>query len=163
MVNRNLTNHWHLTDYLMSLGMNRNDAMTWIRARQEGRSFKTGASDALGSHLDKVWKREMRESKLLKQLKDTGEIRQEHQRNRLVTCRIIFGALCIYGFLCWMYVIVFQMVNPDSVLWPLAVWLPWLRMDYFGETGIIASFFFGILWAKLRYGSLARRNETSFS
>jgi hypothetical protein len=151
-----------LTDYLISLGMSRDDTSAWVRARWQGRSFKIDASDAMGDHLDKVWNRRTQENDALSQLKDPGEIRQEHQRNRLATCRIICAALCIYGFLCWMYVIAFQMVNPNSVYWPLAVWLPWVRMDYFGETGIITSFLFGILWAKLRHGSLVRRNETSF-
>jgi hypothetical protein len=134
----------------MSIGMSQDDAMAWVRARRQGRAFKTDSSDGVGDHLDNVWKRNTQKSKVLSQLKDTA------------TRRMIFAALCICGLLCWTYVIVLVMVNPDSVYWPLAVWLPkWVRMDYFGEAGFFASFLFGILWAKLRHESLARRNETS--
>jgi len=146
----NLTKKWHLTDYLTSIGMRQDDAVAWVRARRQGRSFKVDASDAAGDHLDNVWKRNIQEGKALSQLQDTGNIRQE----------LIFATLCICGVLCWMYVIVLVMVNPDSVSWPLAAWLPkWVRLDYFGEAGFFASFLFGILWARLRHGSLARRNE----
>jgi hypothetical protein len=132
------------------MGMSKKEAEAWVKARRKGQSFKADSPDGVGDHLDNVWKRNMQKSKALSQLKDTGNT------------GMIFAALCICGFLCWTYVIVLVMVNPDSVNWPLAVWLPkWVRMDYFGEAGFLASFLFGVLWAKLRHGSLARRNETS--
>ncbi len=151
-VDPNLTTKWHLTDHLTSIGMTRDDAVAWVRARRQGRSFKVDASDAGGNHLDNVWKRNIQTGKALSKLKNTGNIRQER----------IFAVLCICGSLCWMYVIVLVIVNPASVSWSLAVWLPkWVRLDYFGEAGFCASFLFGIFWAKLRHGSLARRNEVS--
>ena len=150
MKDSSLTDHWHLTDHLTSMGMSKKEAEAWIEARRKGQSFKANSSDGVRDHLDNVWKRNTQESKALSQLKNTGNT------------RMIFAALCICGSLCWMYVIVLVLVNPGSVYWPLAAWLPkWVRMDYFGEAGFFASFLFGILWAKLRHGSLAKRNETS--
>jgi len=154
------TNRWHLTDFFISLGMNRDDVRAWLRDRRQGRSFKADSSDSVGEHLDRVWKR-MQASEALQQLKRPGETQQGVQRDRLGMWRRIFAVLSIYGCLCWMYVIVFQMVNLESPYWPLAVWLPaWVRMDYFGETSFLLSFVFAILWAKLKYWSPARRIVT---
>ena len=58
--------------------------------------------------------------------------------------------LCGFSFVIWAYVIGFQMAHPESVYWKLAVWLPWIRMDYFGEAGFIASFAFALAWVKLK-------------
>ena len=55
-----------------------------------------------------------------------------------------------YSFAIWIYVTSFQIAHPESVLWHLAVWLPWLRLDYFGEAGFIASFAFALAWVKLK-------------
>lgn len=160
MKNSNDTNQWHLTDYLISLGMSRDDARAWIRARREGRSFKANPSDTTGVHLDRIWKRKMEESEALLQLKSTEGIQQQHH-DPLVKWRLSFAILSIWSLLCWMYVIAFQMVNPESPYWPLAVWLPrWVRMDYFGEANFIASFAFAIVWAKLRGSPAKYKDET---
>jgi hypothetical protein len=50
--------------------------------------------------------------------------------------------LCwFYSFTVFVYVIGMQMLNPGSVYWPVAVWLP-IRMDFFGEAGFILSIIF---------------------
>ena len=153
-------NRWHLTDYLISLGMKRDDVRAWVRARRQGRSFKASSSDSMGEHLDRVWKR-MQVSEALQQLKSAGEVQQGVQPDRMGTWRRILAVLSIYCCLCWLYVIVFQMVNLESPYWPLAVWLPtWVRMDYFGETNFLLSFLFAVIWAKLKYWSPTRRIET---
>ena len=53
----------------------------------------------------------------------------------------VFRVCAFYSLLVWLYVIVFQYVNPNSVYWGLAWWLP-IRMDYLAETAFIASFIF---------------------
>ena len=53
-----------------------------------------------------------------------------------------------YAFIVWLYVIAMQLQYPNSVYWPLAVWVP-LRMDYLGEIAFISSFILAIgltLW-----------------
>lgn len=161
MENPHHTDRWHLTDYLITLGMSRDDARAWVKARRKGESFKTNPSDTVGNHLDRIWKRKIQESKALVQLKSTEGIHPQNLRGRLAKWRMAFVIMSVYGILCWTYVIAFQMVNPESVYWPLAVWLPWIRMDYFGETLFIASFIFAMVWVKLHYGRpLARSTET---
>jgi len=49
-----LTDHWHLTGYLTSMGMSKKEAEAWIEARRKGQSFKADSSDALGDHLDRI-------------------------------------------------------------------------------------------------------------
>jgi hypothetical protein len=44
-----------------------------------------------------------------------------------------------YAFVIWLYVIAMQLRFPDSVYWPLAVWVP-IRMDYLGEVAFGFSF-----------------------
>jgi hypothetical protein len=44
----------------------------------------------------------------------------------------------------WLYVIAMQLRYPNSVYWPLAIWLP-IRLDYLGETAFIFSFLFAMI------------------
>jgi hypothetical protein len=161
MADQNSNAKWDLTSYLTSLGMSQEKAEAWIKARVDARSFKTNESDEVGSIQDDVWKLNMRiderrgdaglrVSELNPQLQDIRELRQQHLRSRMSGFRKIAAILWFYSFAIWMYVIAFQIVQPKSVFWPLAVWLPrWVRLDYFGEAGFIASFGFALIWAKL--------------
>jgi hypothetical protein len=54
------TEQWNLTDFLTSMGMSKEEAEAWIKARKKGRSFKTGPSDAIGEQLDKILERNMK-------------------------------------------------------------------------------------------------------
>ena len=56
----------------------------------------------------------------------------------------------LFGLLCWLYVIAMQITNPESIYWPLTIWIP-IRMDYFGEASfVIALISFFILRLKLK-------------
>jgi len=44
-----------------------------------------------------------------------------------------------YALSVWVYVIAMQLRFPESVYWPLALWLP-IRMDYLGELSFLFSF-----------------------
>jgi hypothetical protein len=55
-----------------------------------------------------------------------------------------------FSFAISAYVISFQIAHPESVYWQLALWLPWIRLDCFGEAGFIASFVFALACVKLR-------------
>jgi len=48
-----------------------------------------------------------------------------------------------YAFAIWLYVIAMQLFYPQSVYWPLAIWLP-LRLDYLGEAAFISSFLLAV-------------------
>lgn len=48
----------------------------------------------------------------------------------------------------WLYVIAMQLRYPDSVYWPLAVWLP-IRLDYLGEAAFVLSFVFAMVTTKI--------------
>ncbi len=135
--------------------MSKEEAEAWIKARGKGDPFKADYSDGLGSHLDKVWNRSSaglihsNVSKATGQLRPINELRQQHFLNRIATLRNFVAVLWAYSFAIWIYVIAFQFMNPRSVYWSLAVWLP-IRLDYFGEAGFLASFVFAILWVKLK-------------
>ena len=83
-------------------------------------------------------------------LRNFEELRQLHREKQRAAWRRTAMVLCGFSFAIWMYVISFQIAHPESVYWQLAVWLPWLRLDYFGEAGFIVSFAFALAWAKLR-------------
>jgi hypothetical protein len=57
MVDHEPTEQWNLTDFLTSMGMSKEEAEAWIKARKKGRSFKTGPSDLIGEELDKILER----------------------------------------------------------------------------------------------------------
>jgi hypothetical protein len=78
------------------------------------------------------------------------ELRQLERGKQLAVWRRTALVLWGYSFAIWLYVTGFQIVHPESVLWQLAVWLPWIRLDYFGEAGFIASFAFALAWIKLK-------------
>lgn len=44
----------------------------------------------------------------------------------------------LFGLLGWLYTIAMQMTRPETIYFPLALWLP-LRLDYFGEICFVAS------------------------
>jgi len=54
---------------------------------------------------------------------------------------------CLYGAATWLYVVGFQIFNTtctQCLYEGIAWWLPWARMDYFGELGfgvMLGSFF----------------------
>jgi|SRR5208282_2384563 len=155
LVEQELDNQWDLTNYLTSLGMSKEEAEAWVKARRKGDTFKADYSDGVGSHLDKVWRRSLEGliqptmSRATGQLRPIGELREQHLLSRFATLRNLVAVLWAYSFAIWMYVIAFQFANPHSVYWPLATWLP-IRLDYFGEAGFLASFLFAIIWVKLR-------------
>ena len=162
MADQNSINKWDLTGYLTSIGMSREEAEAWVKARGDGRSFRANVSDGFGDVLDDVWEGNMQRfdpsskqgrlglTEPIQQLRSMEELRQQHLRSRVVEWRMIVAILWFYSFAIWMYVIAFQIAVPESVYWPLAVWLPrWVRMDYVGEAGFIASFTFALIWTKL--------------
>jgi len=53
-----------------------------------------------------------------------------------------------YSMGVWLYVIAMQLRYPDSVYWPLAVWLP-IRLDYLGEAAFVLSFVFAMVTTKI--------------
>jgi hypothetical protein len=150
-----LNNQWDLTNYLISLGMSKEEAEAWIKARGKGDPFKADYSDGLGGHLDKVWDRSLaglihsNVSKATGQLRPINELRKQQFLNRFATLRNLVAVLWVYSFAVWVYVIAFQFSNPNSVYWPLATWFP-MRLDYFGELGFLASFVLAIIWVKLK-------------
>ena len=139
---------WDLTKYLLSLGLSQKEAEAWINARQENQPLKADRSDALGEHLDRIWKRSSVRASMA-----TGQIpisrKYRYSQGRLATRRTTVAILWMYSFAIWVYVVAFQIVNPMSPYWPVAWWLP-IRMDYFGEIAFMLSFVFAIGWVKLR-------------
>jgi len=63
--------------------------------------------------------------------------------------RYVWKVFCVYSFAVWVYVIAFQVVNPDSVYLGLAWWLP-IRLDYLGEAAFVLSFVFALLWQRTK-------------
>lgn len=61
--------------------------------------------------------------------------------------RRLLLVVSLYGLLCWGYVIAMQIANPDSAYSGFAWWLPWLRMDYFGEAAFAISLACAVIWA----------------
>lgn len=59
-------------------------------------------------------------------------------------------SLVIWGYCAavWLYVIAMQLRYPDSVYWPLALWLP-IRLDYLGEAAFALSFAFALITTSL--------------
>lgn len=51
-----------------------------------------------------------------------------------------------YSVAVWLYVIAMQLRYPNSVTWPLAVWVP-IRLDYLGEAAFVLSFAFAMITA----------------
>jgi hypothetical protein len=155
LAEQDLKDQWNLTKYLTSLGMSKEEAEAWIKARTSGASFRADYSDGVGSHLDKVWDRNstwLGHATLNKgtgQLRPIDELRKQQLLDRIATLRSFAAVLWAYSFAIWIYVIVFQYTNPGSVYWPLATWLP-IRLDYFGEAGFLSSFLFAIIWVKLK-------------
>jgi len=146
--------------YLMSVGMRQKDAEAWIKARKEGKSFMSGPHDGVGRRMDNLWKSGLDHSAWGKDMRDiilaardlkgaaTGKVPARELR-KYATWRTLVALLALYSFVMWVYVISFQIVVPESVYWPLALWLP-IRMDYFGEASLVSSFIFAVLWVKLR-------------
>jgi hypothetical protein len=137
---------WDLTGYLVSLGLSRNEAVAWARAREEDRPFKADWSDGVGHHLDKIWSRlDARPSMTTGRVPITNETRSSLDR---LTPRRLVAILWAYSFAIWIYVVANQFANWRSLYWPVAWWLP-IRLDYFGELGFVFSFVFAVLWVKL--------------
>ena len=138
---------WDLRKYLVSLGLSQREAELWVYARQENQPLKANSSDALGEHLDRVWKRSSVSANMA-----TGQIpisrKYRYSQGRLATRRMAITILWAYSFAIWIYVVAFQIANPRSPYWPVAWWLP-IRMDYFGEIAFMLSFVFAISWVKL--------------
>jgi hypothetical protein len=53
-----------------------------------------------------------------------------------------------YWLAVWLYVIAMQLRYPNTVYWPLAVWLP-IRLDYLGEAAFFISFVFALITISL--------------
>jgi hypothetical protein len=134
VVDEESAGQWDMTRLLHDLGMNQEEAVAWVKARQEGLPFKADWSDGVGHHLDKLWKRSLH-----------GEL-----RSRLPKWRMIAAVLWGYSFAVWMYVTAVQLVEPLSFNWQLAVWLPWLKMGYIGGAALVASIAFAVVWFVLR-------------
>ena len=49
--------------------------------------------------------------------------------------------LAIFGFFGWVYVVVIQVTHPDFLTIQLSHWTPWLRVDNFGMSSFVISFF----------------------
>ena len=64
--------------------------------------------------------------------------------------RNVWKVLWGYSFIIWVYVVAFQIVNPESPYWNLAWWLPWLRLDYLSEAAFVLSFLFAFLWQRTK-------------
>jgi hypothetical protein len=149
-----LSESWDLKRYLKSLGLAHDEADAWIRAREGGETFQSDGSDGVGHHLDRVWGRSLQSLlQLDARSQATGQLtrvneQHAHLNGRFAVWRSIAVILWGYCTAVWLYVISFQMVNPDSPYWKVAVWLP-IRMDYFGESAFVASFIFAIMWARL--------------
>jgi len=119
---------WDLAQHLHKLGMGPEEAEAWIKARKEGRPLKTDWSDGIGHHLDKVWNRNVH----------IGPVQ--------IRRKTLIAILWAYSFTVWVYVTVFQMVNPESFNWPFVVWLPWLKMSYLGGAALVSSLMLAALW-----------------
>lgn len=66
-------------------------------------------------------------------------IRYSQQRRNYLSYQKFLTVIWGYAFTIWVYVIAMQLRFPDSVRWPLALWLP-VRMDYLGEIVFASSF-----------------------
>lgn len=66
-------------------------------------------------------------------------VRYRQQRWGTFSLKKLLPVVWGYTFLVWLYVIAMQLRFPDSVYWPLSVWLP-IRMDYLGEIAFVFSF-----------------------
>jgi len=138
------TNQWNMTRHFNKLGMSQQETETWVSARQADLPFQFDWSDGVGHHLDKIWRRSI-QRKIL---------------NRLPKRRTIIAILCAYSFALWMYVIIMEMTFPESYNWPLALWLPWLKMSYLGGMALLGSLVFGVTWFALRTDNTNRPKGT---
>ena len=146
--------------YLKSIGYSQEEAEAWLKARKQGKSFMAGPHDPVGHRLDDLWKSGLVHSAWRKDVHEivlaardlrgaaTGKVPARELR-KYATWRTLAALLALYSFAMWIYVVSFQIVVPESVYWPLALWLP-IRMDYFGEVSLVMSFIFAVLWVKLR-------------
>ena len=55
--------------------------------------------------------------------------------------------ISFFSLLCWVYATAMQLIDMQRAYWALTWWLPWVRIDYFGETGFIVAFLCAIAWA----------------
>ena len=62
--------------------------------------------------------------------------------------RLCLLVVSFFSLLCWAYSVGIQFfLDGNAVYWELAWWLPWLRIDYFGEAGFVVSFLCAVAWA----------------
>ena len=64
--------------------------------------------------------------------------------------RALLETAFLFGLLCWIYVVAFQIARPDSVYWPVVRWFPILRMDALAEAAFVISLvsFFILRWRR---------------
>ncbi len=134
MEDESAAKQWDMTHHFNKLGLSQQETEAWVSARRADQPFQFDWSDGVGHHLDKIWGRSMRREIV----------------NRIPTRRTIIAILWAYSFALWLYVTMMQMAFPDSSNWPLAIWLPWLKMDYLGGAALLGSLVFAVTWFALR-------------
>jgi hypothetical protein len=77
---------------------------------------------------------------------------------RLIVIQRLSIVLWGYCVGVWLYVIAMQLRYPNSVYWPLAVWVP-IRLDYLGEAAFALSFVLAVIAAS---ASTAKRRIDDF-
>jgi hypothetical protein len=95
--------------------------------------------------------------------KSTKIVRYRQQKRSFLDYKTLLTVVWGYALMVWLYVIAMQLRFPDSVYWPLAVWLP-IRIDYLGEIAFIFSFLLacGICISRTRFAHadpLAKSNH----
>ena len=107
------------------------DTLTAIGfSREEAKSFLSGIEKGFDSQTKIAPKSEP--DRVVKYRAERSELKRSNLKGLLL---VVWG----YAFAIWLYVVAMQLFDPESIYWPLAIWLP-IRLDYFGEAAFVFSF-----------------------
>ena len=107
------------------------DTLTAIGfSREDAKSFLSGIENAFDSQTIIAPKSEP--DRVVKYRAERSELKRSNLKGLLL---VVWG----YAFAIWLYVVAMQLFDPESIYWPLAIWLP-IRLDYFGEAAFVFSF-----------------------
>ena len=99
-------------------------------SNDEAKSFLEGIAKTAESQ--KIAEPKAEAERVVNYAAQRSELRRSRSKGLLL---VAWG----YSFAIWLYVIAMQLLDPKSIYWPLATWLP-IRLDYFGEAAFAFSF-----------------------
>jgi len=126
------------------------DTLTAIGfTKEEAKSFLAGIENAFDSQTIIAPKTEL--DRAVKYRAERSELRRSQLKGLIL---VAWG----YAFAVWLYVVAMQLLNPESLYWPIATWLP-IRLDYFGEAAFVFSFIMAIAVTMLNTGLSLRSGQ----